>query len=105
MTGQITSIHDAEYLGEKSSIQEKVEQIFEAVPSDADNNSAIIINEEAPPKVEASIETDNQSASNMKDAIEGLFDSVEAIERFLRISAKRKTWIVTPLAIYHENPS
>lgn len=54
--------------------------------------------------------TDDQSTSDdssdltIRDAIEGIYSGVTEIEKHLLISNQRKTWIVTPLAIFQEIP-
>ena len=42
--------------------------------------------------------------SNIRDAIEGVFTSIFEIERFLTVSASKRSYVLTPLAIYHEAP-
>ncbi len=105
LVGVITTILDPEQLGKHDEELSKrvkdhsglnIEEIVNDVQSDEEAQ-----NREAT-EAESKNESNNEANKNMRDAIENLFENIFSIERYMTVSAIRTSYVVTPLAIYHE---
>jgi hypothetical protein len=101
MVGQITTIYEPEEVGKEDEqltgeVAQDVSRLIDT-HIEIDTSSRESHNDETINQMETSSNT-----KSIRDAIEGIFNSLYGFEELLMISRERKTWVITPLAVYHE---
>lgn len=100
MMGQITSIYLPQFIGEKGNVSKQVDELFN-IEQSSDNGSEKESHVDTPESETSDAPTPE---NNLRDAFEGLFNAMGKIEAHTVIPGTRKTWVLTPLAVFYETP-